>query len=281
MCGGGGSPSGPTTQNVNQSSIPDWAKPYATQMLDNAQHLTSLTDNPYAQYNGTKVAGFNPTQTQAFQNLNNMQLPGQTAQATGAAGMATANALSPQNYASQVNQYMSPYTQTLQNQAIGNYANSLPQLGSAATKVGGLGGSREALMQSQAQQGLQNQLAGIQANAYGNAQNEYNVQNQTALQGANTLGQLGAQTYGQQMGLNAAQLAAGNQQQDLSQKVDSSNYQDFVNAQNYPYKQMGFMSDILHGVPSNASASSFYQPQPNQATGLMSLLGQSATSAGG
>ncbi|MEI6478495.1 MAG: hypothetical protein WCO52_05925 [bacterium] len=282
-CSGGGG--GSSTQTVNQNNIPDWAVPYATATLDSAAKLTNTTDNPYQAYGGTQVAGFNPQQEQVFKNVQGMKVPGQTQQATGAAGMATANALSPERFSNQVSQYMSPYTQQVINQqqlgAIGDYGRSLPQLGSAAGQAGGLGGTRSALMQSEANRNLQNQLQGITAtgyqNAFQNAQNEYNTQQQTALAGAGQLGQLGQQQYGQEMGINQAQGAAGAQQQALAQQIDTSKYQDFLNQQNYPYKQLGFMSDILHGVPSQASAQQFYAPTPNQASGIASLVGQAAS----
>jgi len=70
------------------------------------------------------------------------------------------------------------------------------------------------------------------------------------LQGASTLGQLGQNQYGQQMGINAAQQQAGAQQQAFNQQGLSNQYQDFLNRQNYPYQQLGFMSDILHGTPT-------------------------------
>ena len=81
------------------------------------------------------------------------------------------------------------------------------------------------------------------------------------------------------MGINAAQQQAGAQQQALSQQGLSNQYQDFLNQQNYPYKQLGFMSDIVRGTPSSSSTSTMYQAPPNTMAQL-SGLGLGAYSLG-
>ena len=212
---------------------------------------------------GTTVAGLTPMQQQSMAGMQQMGVAPQIGMGTqlAAQGAAEANQVassfepvcvkSPyqlqdwqktniQNYQMQgpeqytganVQQYMSPYqqavTQQLQNQAIQSYANQLPQLGSAATQAGGLGGSREALMQAQAQQGLQQQLAGIQAtgtqNAFQNAQQQFNTaqQMQQAANIQNLQANLTAQGQGLQQGLAQNQFNLMNQQQ---------NAQDYLNA---------------------------------------------------
>ena len=66
----------------------------------------------------------------------------------------------------------------------------------------------------------------------------------TGLQAAGQLGQLGQTQYGQEMGINQLLNQYGTQQQALQQQGLSQAYQDFLNQQNYPYKQLGFMSDL-------------------------------------
>jgi hypothetical protein len=79
------------------------------------------------------------------------------------------------------------------------------------------------------------------------------------------LGTLGQQQYAQQMGINQAQQQAGAQIQAQEQQGLSNRYQDFLNQQNYPYKQLGFMSDILRGTPTSGGATSMYQAPPSNA----------------
>lgn len=71
--GGGGSAPAPSSQTVTQTSIPEYAQPYATEMFGKAQALTDINQNPYQTYGGQRTAGFNPLQTQAFQNVSQMQ----------------------------------------------------------------------------------------------------------------------------------------------------------------------------------------------------------------
>jgi hypothetical protein len=174
--------------------------------------------------------------------------------------------------------YMSPYQQNVtdfqKQQAIQDYSRQLPGMGAAAANAGAFGGSRQAIANSEGQRNLTNQLAGIQAtgsqNAFQNAQQAQQFGSNLGLQGlqlagqnASTLGNLGQNAYAQNMGINAAQQQAGAQQQAQTQQGLSQNYQDFLNQQNYPYKQLGFMSDILRGTPASAGASTMYQAPPS------------------
>ena len=88
-------------------------------------------------------------------------------------------------------------------------------------------------------------------------------------QQASNLANIGQNQYTQQMGINQAQQAAGGQQQALQQQNLTNQYQDFQNQQNYPYKQLGFMSDLLRGMPLTQQAQSVYQAPPSTANQLM------------
>jgi len=285
----GGGPSNTTSTNLT-TNIPEYAQPYVLNMLGKADSLTNPNQNPYQQYQGqglqgTQIAGFNPTQTNAFNNVQNMQVPGQTGQATGIAGLTSLNAMDPGQYQQNVGSYMSPYTDNvIRNQeqsAIRDYGRSLPQLGASAIRSGAVGGTRDALVQSEANRNLQNTLAGIDAqgyqNAYTNAQGAYTGQQQTALAGAQQLGQLGQQQYSQQAGIANAQLGVGNQQQQLQQNLYNTQYQNFLNQQNYPYAQLSYMSGLLRGT-APASLGNQYTQQNAAANGP--ALGQMAAGLG-
>ena len=92
---------------------------------------------------------------------------------------------------------------------------------------------------------------------------------QTALQSAGQLGQLGQNQFGQNLAINQLQAQYGGQQQQQAQNILNQQYQDFLNYQNYPYKQLGFMSDILRGAPLSQTGAAVYQQPP-------SMLGQLA-----
>ena len=194
-------------------------------------------------------------------------------------------------------QYMNPYTQNVvdyqKSQALRDFQIAQPMRQAQAVQQGAFGGSRSAIVDAEAQRSLNSQMQGIEAtgqqNAYQNAQQQYNADQarrmqaqqtneqsrqygaglgmqglQTALQSANTLGTLGQNQYTQEMGINQLQNQYGAQQQAQAQKPLDTAYQDFVNQQNYPYKQLGFMSDMIRGLPlGQQSSGQVYQGSGN------------------
>jgi hypothetical protein len=101
---------------------------------------------------------------------------------------------------------------------------------------------------------------------------------QTALTGAGQLGSLGQNQFGQQMGINQLQSQYGGQQQQQVQNMLNNQYQDFQSYQNYPYKQLGFMSDMLRGLPLTQQSSTMYQQAPS-AISQVAGLGTAALGA--
>jgi hypothetical protein len=86
---------------------------------------------------------------------------------------------------------------------------------------------------------------------------------QAALQSAQQLGNLGQTQFGQNLAINQLQNQYGGQQQQQMQNILGAQYQDFLNAQNYPFRQMGFMSDIIRGVPLTQTGTSVYGQPPS------------------
>lgn len=70
----------------------------------------------------------------------------------------------------------------------------------------------------------------------------------TGLQAAQTLGQLGDAQFGQQREAINMQYGMGNQQQQQVQRILDQQYGDFQAQRDYPYQQIGFMSDLLRGA---------------------------------
>jgi hypothetical protein len=125
-----------------------------------------------------------------------------------------------------------------------------------------------------AQYGQAAQQMGEQSRQYGAGLGMQGLQ--TALQGAGQLGQLGGQQFQQGMDINKLQSAYGGQMQQQAQRPLDMAYQDFLNQQNYPYKQLGFMSDLVRGLPlGQQSTSSIYQA-PGSTLGQLGGLGMGA-----
>jgi hypothetical protein len=269
----GGSQKAPSSSTVTQTNIPAELMPYATKVLGKAEALTSA---PYLEYGGQRVAGYTPLQQQGYQGIQQMTPAQQLSQATGFAGLGALRAAQgPQDFTGEnVQSYMSPYMRNVVEQqqlgAIRDYQRELPGLASVATKVGGLGGTRQALLQSEAQRNLQDRLAGIEASgtqaAYENAQQQFNAQQamglnylQQQLGAAGILGDLGQRQYGQEMGINEALLRAGQEQRGVEQQYLDSQREAYAERQNYPYKNLAFMSDLIRGTPLTEASRSFYQ----------------------
>lgn len=154
-----------------------------------------------------------------------------------------------------------------------------------AARSGAFGGSGNQLMRMQAMGNLARQQGDIQAkglqDAYQQAMQQFNTQNQqnaqqqqfgaglglqglqTAMTGAKSLADIGQTQYGQNLGLLDVQNRFGAQQQGQMQNALNTEYQDFLNYQNYPYKQMGFMSDMIRGLPMSQLSSTMYQQPPS------------------
>jgi len=208
--------------------------------------------------------------------------------------------------------YMSPYMKNVverqQQDAIRQAAIAGQAQQANAARSGAFGGSGDYLMRGQARGNLNRQLGDIMAqgqqNAYTQGMGQFNAEQaanqgaaqlnaqqgqfgaglglqglQTALSGANTLGQLGGMQYQQNMGINAAQNQYGLQQQAQTQNILNNQYQDFLNAQNYPYKQLGFMSDMLRGLPLTQQSSNVYAPPPSAVSQIAGLGGAALTGA--
>jgi hypothetical protein len=102
---------------------------------------------------------------------------------------------------------------------------------------------------------------------------------QTALTGAGQLGNLGQNQFGQQMGINQLQSQYGGQQQQQVQNMLNNQYQDYLGYQNYPYKQLGFMSDMLRGLPLTQQSSTIYSQAPSMVSQVAGLGGAAITGA--
>lgn len=384
MGGGSSNTPQPTSQTITQNSLPSYAQPFYTGLMNRAE-AQSYQD--YTPYNGQRVAGFSPGQTQAQQGIAGMQAPGQFGTATDMATRAGLGALNAGNYDSQTynpnnvnapqlnnysmnaatgnasqatgpqmfgqaqaNQYMSPYIQNVldvqKQEAIRDAQKGMLVQNLGAARQGTYGGARQLLAGTERERNLGDELGQIQAtglqNAYLNAQqqfgadraasmqtDQYNVgaQNQfglanmnnqqtanqqnlasqlqtqglgaqqsmqallanqsaglqanqqntqdrqfganlgmqgfnTALQGAQVLGDLGGAQQQTDLQRLQAQNAVGMDQRGYEQQLLDTQYADFLRQRDYPMEQLQQYSSLLQGVPMqlNSAATSYAQP---------------------
>ena len=177
---------------------------------------------------------------------------------------------------------------------------------SQATQAGAFGNSRFGVQN--AATGLNNQLAqqNLVGNAYNTAYNQgaqqFNTEQGASQQAANlnaqqgqfganlglqglnaantaasTLGTLGNDQYNQNLGIIGLQNQLGGQQQQQVQNQMNVDQQNFLNAQNFPYQQMNFMSNLIRGLPMTQQSASVYQAPPST---LSQVAGLGLTAAG-
>jgi len=277
--------------------------PYAQDVLGQAQALTDFSQNPYQQYQGDTIAQFTPLQQQAFGNAATMTSAPQLQDASALAGMAGLGALNtqytfqPSNFtADTAKSLMNPFTDVMDAATRRNAAIQQQQQQAQAATHGAFGGSGDYLMRAQGNADLQRQLGQNQFNAFQNAQQQYNTQNQlnaqqqqfgaglglqglqTANQAATNLANIGQTQYGQNMGINQLQAQYGGAQQQQVQNGLNQQQQQFLNYQNYPYQQLNFMQNMIRGLPMTNQTASVYQ-SPGSMLGQVAGLGIGAAAA--
>ena len=210
--GGGGGSGG---QSTTVQSIPDELKPLASAYTQKAM---GLSDQPYQAYTGDRFADLNQVQLQGLQNTVNRATQGSPVMDQ--ANQTLINTLQ----GGQTNPYLDSLVNKAQQNVIGNY-------NTATVGSGSFGNA-----------GLQNQLGqnlgDVATQMYGNA---YNTDR------ANQMQALGmAQSYGNQAYTDASQLLnAGQTLQDQSQQQQDFDYQQYLEQQNLPYKQLAAMSGVF------------------------------------
>ncbi len=316
---GGGGGGGKSTGVTYTSNIPEYAEGSFMNLVGRSE---ALSNQPYQPYTAQRIQGFTPMQQQSFQNAQ-VQTPAQ--QITAGSGLAAAAGMGglqagqyqPQQVGTQsfiqgqnARNFMSPYMQQVvdiqKREAARDAQIAGTQRNAQAVKAGAFGGSRQAIMDAEANRNLMTQLGDIQGrglqSAFDQAQRQFNQEqglglqaqqaNQqaglegqrlglsglgVALQGAGTLGQLGQQQFGQQMDITQMLNTLGQQQQQQGQRQLDQQFADFQAQRDYPYQQLGFLSDILRGV--SGSTRTMYSSQP-QASGLQTLAGLGTAAAG-
>jgi hypothetical protein len=176
----------------------------------------------------------------------------QAALANQAAGMQTGQT----NLQALINQAQFGAGQGLQSQQL----NQAAQLQAQQQMLAQLAQANQFAQQNAAQQaqyGLAGTQLGEQSRQFGAGLGLQGLQQQLAAAGQ--LGGLGQQQFGQQMGILQGQMGAGGQMQAMEQQLLNQQLQDFINKQQFPYKQAEFGMGILRGIPATGQTSTLYQ----------------------
>lgn len=278
--GGGSAPPPADTTQTQTAELPEWARGYAKDVLAKGQALTDIGRNPYQTYGGQRVADFSGLQQQSFQEAQNLGPNPLSVQgginALTAGRQYQAQATNP--YATAA--YMSPYVQDVLNTQLAaanrQYDVSGMQQRAGATQAGAFGGGRDAIMRMENERARQSALQGITAkglqDAFTNAQQAQQFGANLGMQGTQAAIGAGQNVFNQATGAIQLQNQMGAQQQAQAQKGLDINYQEFLNQQNYPYKQLSYMSDLIRGQPLGMQSSNqVYQAPPSTMSQLAGL----------
>lgn len=244
-----------------ESSLSNWAGDYTTNMLGQGQALANM---PYQQYMGPLTAGPSSLQNKVFEGLEKTTFPsnlGGTFSSSGAyapptmgstvgsastpsAGGTPITASQPAASTGIASQYMNPYLQSVLTPQMDemrrqSQINLQPALGKL-TQAGGLGGGRQAIMESEANRNLlqeQNKTLGQgYAAAYDKGMQQFNTEQAQAKGLADLLSTQG----GIQRGIESEGIAA-----------DKSAFEE---ARANPYKMVQFQQSLLQGLPLEAKS---------------------------
>jgi hypothetical protein len=286
-------PSGST----NTQGLADWAAPYITNYLGQAQ---APSQSPYQAYQGPLTAGASNLQSTAFQGLGSLTVPSSIGDAATTAGNLATKAgnlsYTPTTTsfdATQAQNYMNPYLQASLNPQLdeARRQSQITQTQNAGkmTQAGAFGGGRQAILDAETQRNLGTNLANITGQgyntAYGNAMSQFNADQarkmneaqfgatyantglNTALSAAQAQGALSNTQNQANIGNINAQLAGGNTQRGITSEGISADVEEFNKQRQFPYQQIQFQRDMISGLPTGS-----VQNTPGQMSGIGSLL---------
>jgi hypothetical protein len=233
---------------------------YLTDMFNRAWGLSKEGYTPYTGQRtafettdpttGQVKAGYSPLEQKAFTGLGSLgaYTPGQFNTGLGPVGS--------------VQDYMNPYLQNvvdIQAREARRQADISRNTEQARlAQAGAYGGSRQAIMEAERQRNLGTQIGDIQAKglmaAFEQAQKQRLGEATLGLEGQR-LGEASRQ-FGAKQDLETIgeQMKAGTIQRGIAQAPLDIGYKDWTESMNWPYKQLGFMNNMIGGMPIQAPA---------------------------
>lgn len=288
-----------SSTTTSQSGPPPQVMSAYTNLINQA---TAQAAKPLQQYTGPMVAGFTPTQQNAFTTINNAQGTASpyinSAVALTASG---ASPITPQTFnPNAVGQYMSPYTQNVVNATEAQFANTNAQQQNALTgnaiSHGAWGGDRagvaSAALSGQQQLSEAPTIAGLENQNYSQALQEFNQQQQAQIGAQEAsgwlqenagfgMGSLGNEALNTTLTGANAQLGIGSLQQQLAQENLNVPYEQYLQQQAYPYQNLSWLGGLTEGIGSQMGGqSSTTTPPPNSGSQIAGGVMDAAAIAG-
>ncbi len=269
------------TGSMSATSSPTWLQQL---LAGTGSAAYNLAQQPYSQFPGPLVASPSGQTKQAWnlagQNVGNYQ---PLLNAGSALTQSASQPLSQSDISSFLNPYQNYVTGALNQNLMQNI---LPGVQDKFVSAGQSRSPQESQMTDQAIYGTQQAAGQALAGGYQGALNSLLQQRQQQQAGGNSLANMGALT--QSLGAqDVGALAGAGQAQDvLAQQNLNAGLSQFQQQQQWPYQQIGFLSDIARGLPVQAAGSTtqtagtqYLSPNSYAPSPLTTLAGSGAQGA--
>ena len=272
--------------SISEPKIAEEIAPYLKDILGKGQALyKQRMDEGFVPYEGKTLAAISDDQTTAQAGLR--ELVGQSKpiydEASGLIRGQTQQATT-ENLQPFMNPYQQAVTDIAKRQATEQFEQqTLPGLRKSAIDAGSFGGSRAAMLESQARDNQARLLSDLQAKgdlaAFQNAQKQFEAQKLRERQAASGLSSLVPQQFTSQARELGALEAMGREQQQREQTLLDESYKRFLTEREFPEQQLGKFQALVAGTPINQGQVQYtqqqYRPSP-----LATALGTGATALG-
>ena len=267
------------TTNISKTEIPAYIAQPTAEMIAAAQDVAS---EGYMPYGSQRLMGLSADEQAAIQQAQGMSgistLQGQQAfdAATDAQKAITTGA------GGDIDKYMTDYQKNVADIAAKQMTDQSlieqQNIAKQAVGAGGLDSSRFAILEAERQknlnQGIGDLYAKSQANAYTTALGAAQSEQERAQKGAAGMTLAAQGQQGLTQGDIGTQLGIGSLQRDQDQKGLDIAYGDFLQEQNKPKEQLGFLSNIIQGAPfATTTTSTGMAPGQQRAPIFSQLLG--------
>lgn len=264
----------PAAGGISENTVSNWAGPYVTNMLGKAQ---AIAGEPYQTYQGPLTAGESGLQSKVFEGLGNLSFPGNVGQSfssagayqppamnapstNGIAGLSTStNPTGPTGPTGIASQYMNPYLQAVLNPQLEELRrqNDITNLNTNydLTKAGAFGGGRQAIMNSENNRNLMQEMNKTVGQGYATAYDK-------------GMGQFNTE-QGQSKDLVNMFANAGQAQRGIEQEGVTADYNEFLNQRDDPKKQVQFLQSMLQGIPFQTTTN---MPLPKSGMGQLAEI---------
>lgn len=279
----------PTKQEVVQTNLPEYVRPYFERLLSRTE---AESQRDYEPYGGKRIADVSQDIIDSegrVRDIAGAGLPGLTdAMGRIKEGMD----YQPRQFTgAEVDKYMSPYMDAVirrqKDAATEDYLASMPGQASQAIGAGAFGGSREGVEKGIARSKYLDRLGDIEATgrqkAYEQAAGLFQSDRAADVEGQ----KLGMGAAGQYANLAERARAGDIQAAKLLEQIGKSGmardqasldlgYQDFLRQQGYPAEKLGLFSQVLRGLPQPTDRMGTMYKQQNPlrdifATGISAL----------